>query len=713
MLGHLLAQDGEGGARPRARALVARECECEDVLLAVVGLALVSAQERNRNVGCTRRIAFDFASDTNPAVSIEWTSSNDPTGTVYTPDQNNLCTTGLGGFGSSGPTCPTDGLPYGMTGPMGGAFDSGNAPSGKIRIRNVANDAFSTPPGRPIDLVLSVVPDVEMTAYTSLLEMGFNSPVMPYDNDVPATQFRLLPTGLVGLGFGLLPANCPYATPTRTAGADVPFCNQLNSTVGKAAEYLGEFVYGGNNFNYAAMEPVSPPMDPIDVVFFDVDGDDVNNGLGGGASPLTDQAGVPPVPQDNDPTNGLVFPASIVQEQALEYQAVRNASLVSYVGSEVVLGEFDDPTVGAGGYVHGRAPANVPTDLFVHPYEDLNASFTPTNQQAMAIYKTQQITRFNIMIGGLSGVGRQYRGGAPYAIPKRQNDRGYFFSLLYPEPLCTCNDPCPPECADTTTAPTYCARNPNCGCPAACIVPPPLQPPNECGASCVCPSIRCTPAVSPECFGPLRGYYAYCKRNANCGCPSYCSACSATVRPGSDVNCAIICDQFVGCPGVECPTCSAAPPFPPPFPPVQCDAWCNEYTCGSEECSGCSICSSVSSGSFCAGWCNMYTCGHEHCRGCSSCYASSGSSCSPWCSAYTCFGSCTSCSVCQQVASNSYCASWCNAYTCGGMLSGLCGGCSECSAVNAGTYCASWCNSYTCGGMFSSMCGGCSACAGR
>lgn len=540
---------------------------------------------------------------------------------------------------------------------------------------------------------------------------------MPWNNDVPATQFRLLPSGLLGVGFGLLPSKCPTLNNALVSAA-IPFCdnNPNLDPQGYGTEFRGDFIYG-DTFNWTSYDIVDPPIEGVDIIFWDVDGDRVQNGLGAG-SPLNDIAGVPPVAQDA----GNVFPGSIAFEEALEIQSVKDASKVIFTGSSIAAGFFSSTGIG-NVYISGTAPVNNPTNLLVNPYEDLTAFSDPRNEPAIGIYRNRDITTFNILVAGISAVGRQYRtNGQPWNLdasvsPKRQNDRGYFFSIMSPEPVCTCADACPAECADVTTAPSYCARNPNCACPDSCKV---VGAPAECGGSATCPSVACPAECAQN--HPLRGYYAYCKTNPNCPCPNECSLCSATVTPGCDPaqnadcqNCDYECPGYVSCSLAPAATCAkpSPPPFPPPFPPLPCLGWCTANTCGNEECKGCSTCETVAAGNYCAGWCNAYTCASEHelCQGCSVCSApTSSATCHSWCSAYTCFGQCSSCSVCGQVAAGSYCASWCNAYTCGGLFTGLCGGCSECSEVSSNSYCASWCNAYTCGGIFSGLCGGCSTC---
>lgn len=152
-------------------------------------------------------------------------------------------------------------------------------------------------------------------------------------------------------------------------------------------------------------------------------------------------------------------------------------------------------------------------------------------------------------------------------FPKRQNDRGNIFTMLYPEPLCECTDPCPQECADPATASAECARNPGCVCPDACTG---VNPPSVCGASPDCPSVAC-PAecdFSAASAAPLAQYYAYCRRNPNCACPPKCSGCDSA-SPG-EAGCASDCDSFAGCstspPAPECFPLQAVPP-PSPAPP--------------------------------------------------------------------------------------------------------------------------------------------------
>lgn len=92
-----------------------------------------------------------------------------------------------------------------------GASYAGHGPfsptsSGKVRIMNVAYDYENG--NRPVDAILQLIPNGQMATYTDLLQMSYNSPVMPWNNDVPATQFRLTESGLVALGYGGLPAHC-------------------------------------------------------------------------------------------------------------------------------------------------------------------------------------------------------------------------------------------------------------------------------------------------------------------------------------------------------------------------------------------------------------------------------------------------------------------------------------------------------------------------
>merc|ERR1711998_240518 len=38
-----------------------------------------------------------------------------------------------------------------------------------------------------------------------------------------------------------------------------------------------------------------------------------------------------------------------------------------------------------------------------------------------------------------------------------------------------------------------------------------------------------------------------------------------------------------------------------------CAHWCDEYTCGKDECSGCSVCAGLEAEVHCSWWCNVYT----------------------------------------------------------------------------------------------------------
>jgi len=73
---------------------------------------------------------------------------------------------------------------------------------------------------------------------------------------------------------------------------------------------------------------------------------------------------------------------------------------------------------------------------------------------------------------------------------------------------------------------------------------------------------------------------------------------------------------------------------------LQCEGWCNQYTCDMPGCADCSRLDEkkcgVTGANDCDWWCNRYTCGSEHCSGCS---------------------------VCDKVAADTQCAWWCNAHT--------------------------------------------------
>jgi hypothetical protein len=756
---------------------------------------LVSGQvgALHANMGCPRRLAFDLSSATNEAIGskIEWTAATAPTGTVYSPATATACPSGInsGGITSNlaarNQNCPTNGVPFGMNSAtqydQAGGTNAGFGPfsqtaSGKVRIKNVATDSASTPPNRVVDILISIIPDASMFIYTPALKMEYNSPVMPWNNDVPATQFSLSKGGLIGLGFGIKTATCvdltqpptyPLQTPSLSA-VNFPYCGPTqpnngqalfnNFPRGYAAEYLVEFVYGDSTFSFGSYQAVSPPLTNFYVVFWDVDGDHVDNSLEG--STLTDVAGVPPVAQTGTGT----FPPSEIYEDLQEVNAVRDAMFLIEHGDATINASFGISS--SDKYIYGKGPpfagrasdtptpftgGNVATDFSVNPYQDAYelAYENALSKPAIGKYLVPDgQTQFKIMIGGITGVGRQYRhsnsASRPYGIratststtnyagqygnpnmplgptlvdnangplPKLQNDRGYLMSILYPEPRCTCETPCPAECAPTAqNPPTWCARLPQCTCPSTCQV---TNPAPECSIHCGCPTQACPAVCTQAQTASSKFYYTFCKANPQCACPAECSAC--TGANGGTAVCPSVCMEFASCPGGKgCESCAGPlpPPFPPPFPPLPCHGWCNANTCDKAECKGCSTCDHVATGSYCASWCNTYTCSDSLCHGCGVCSApASSSTCHSWCSAYTCFGSCTSCAVCGQVATSSYCAKWCNAYTCGGLFSGLCGGCSECAEVNSNSYCASWCNSYTCGGVFTGLCGGCSECA--
>ena len=83
-----------------------------------------------------------------------------------------------------------------------------------------------------------------------------------------------------------------------------------------------------------------------------------------------------------------------------------------------------------------------------------------------------------------------------------------------------------------------------------------------------------------------------------------------------------------------------------------CHHWCNEYTCGKDECGGCRVCAGVEARQHCSWWCNVYTCDvfGGYCSGCSICDSlSARTHCEPWCSFYTCWvrgGFCDGCLSC-------------------------------------------------------------------
>merc|ERR1711998_290697 len=39
-----------------------------------------------------------------------------------------------------------------------------------------------------------------------------------------------------------------------------------------------------------------------------------------------------------------------------------------------------------------------------------------------------------------------------------------------------------------------------------------------------------------------------------------------------------------------------------------CQHWCDQYTCGKDECGGCRVCAGLEAGQHCSWWCNVYTC---------------------------------------------------------------------------------------------------------
>jgi len=641
------------------------------MMLRATGLLAFSAAASAQTIsgyGCGRRLDYDFSVDSSPLVSMEWVNG---AGTLKYP-----ATTAT----------PSIGVPYGVTGPDSISGDAA-FPFGEVRFRNVAFDSLNG--GRGLDLLITAIPDSEMNVYSgsgpTQFNMSYNSPISPPNDAYPASQIVLSAQGFACIGFGVFPSYCASGSEVSSGLAT---CEDGTPIVGRATEFLLRFVFNDTK------DTVTPTMPQSQIYFWDVDGDYVNNGL----TPYLNTNMFTPfnaAPYNYGP---LVEDFEAVHE----INSVWGANRVDFAGTNVNIGSFGAPTWQS--FIEGSQRVNIPTDFFTPP---TTLPVPAVSEPALGVYRTNPETSSRVMIGARSAVGKLYiPGREPNSVPpgalKIQNDRGYCFSMRSPEPICTCNDACPAECADVTTAPAWCARNPNCICPDSCKAGGVEAFAPDCGMNLGCPSTPCP----GNCTGAAVFYFAYCTTNPNCQlCPAGCT----TTPPNPFLPCNIYasCPQFVT---RTCGTIPTPPPFPPPFPPLPCAGWCTESTCGNDECRGCSTCDTVAAGQYCASWCNAYTCASEHqlCQGCSVCNTpASSSSCYSWCSAYTCFGSCTSCSVCQQVTSGQYCASWCNAYTCGGAFSSLCGGCSECTQVNANQYCASWCNSYTRGGIFTSLCGGC------
>ena len=86
-----------------------------------------------------------------------------------------------------------------------------------------------------------------------------------------------------------------------------------------------------------------------------------------------------------------------------------------------------------------------------------------------------------------------------------------------------------------------------------------------------------------------------------------------------------------------------------------CHHWCDQYTCGKDECGGCPVCAGLELGQHCSWWCNVYTC------------AALG-------------GYCSGCTICDSLLASTHCEPWCNSFTCWAR-GGFCDGCVSCGGT--------------------------------
>lgn len=155
------------------------------------------------------------------------------------------------------------------------------------------------------------------------------------------------------------------------------------------------------------------------MIFWDVDGDRVNNALG--QTNYTDIASNPPEPQE---ANGD-FPNSELLEELYEMQSVFNASNI-FAGSAItrISSPYGHTVLrgnGPGGY---SISGNVPTDFSSNPYVQLSSAFAPTNEPAIGIYQLPVgTTGFKMLVGSVSGVGRQYRSAVHHEYGERWSPR--------------------------------------------------------------------------------------------------------------------------------------------------------------------------------------------------------------------------------------------------------------------------------------------------
>ncbi|KAL1530902.1 hypothetical protein AB1Y20_001793 [Prymnesium parvum] len=172
-------------------------------------------------------VTIDFSSQTNPAVSFEWT---DALQTLYT-----------------GQTF----IPFGVTDTTGGAL-----PGGSIRWRNIGL-------WRQQRFDLRVTVSSPPSFYSDLIAVEYVTPVSSL-----ASQAVYTLAGFACLGFGLRTSVCDSGSALSTATAT---CADGSPTTQRGAEFNFDFVFAGT-------ESLMPAFEIMYATFFDVDGDIIDGG---------------------------------------------------------------------------------------------------------------------------------------------------------------------------------------------------------------------------------------------------------------------------------------------------------------------------------------------------------------------------------------------------------------------------------------------------
>ncbi|KAL1500080.1 hypothetical protein AB1Y20_012754 [Prymnesium parvum] len=212
---------------PVTKQLIKRKSRLSAAVRQPALTLLLLAAHARAQCGGIDAVRVDFASATNPEVSMEW---RDAAGGVHRGVQ----------------------IPHFATDTTGGAF-----PRGSVRWRRLGVHQ-----NRSFDLLVAA--SASPANYSTQVAIEYHSP-----NSSDTTQAAFTSLGFACLGFGLRPSFCPTGASLALATAT---CADGSPPVMRAVEFDFRFVEANTSFTM-------PPFTGLYTTFYDVDGDSVSGGV--------------------------------------------------------------------------------------------------------------------------------------------------------------------------------------------------------------------------------------------------------------------------------------------------------------------------------------------------------------------------------------------------------------------------------------------------